>query len=163
MSGLHEGDALGCFEHATASIERNHATIDIMLGSLLPEADDHQLNATARDLARLGEGLIRTARLIEKMEDPAQPVASPEGGLALGWELDRLVANRYAGRRGVSVRSRNGIRAGTVFRIDDFWRENGVLVGVVWKTPDQRFDWLTPLELTTWTRPLPPIGRARSA
>lgn len=163
MRGLHNDDALGLFEHATASIERNHAAIDIMLGSLPPEADDRQLNTTAKDLARLGEGLIRTAKLIEKMEHVVEPLHSLEHEPALAWELDRLVANRYAGRRGVSVRSRNGIRAGTVFQIDDFWRENGVLVGVVWKTPDQRFDWLTPLELTTWTRPLPPTGRTCSA
>ncbi|MGI9506452.1 MAG: hypothetical protein ACR2RE_25700, partial [Geminicoccaceae bacterium] len=98
------------------------------------------------------EGLTRTGRLVERMTDSDQSASSLE------WELDRVLANRYAGRRGISIRSRNGIKAGTVFRIDDFWRENGVLIGVVWKTPKPRFDWLTPLELATWTRPLPPIS-----
>jgi len=154
MRGPLDGDAIDDLTQEISVLDLNLATITGMLGSTrLLELDArtrNELGRFAKTLKDVGKGASRAATLIEKTNMNAKVE------LALEWDLQRYLAEGFTSCRGQSTKARGDIRKGTTFHVDDFWRgENGVLIGVIWHHQPGTFEWLTPLELKLWTRPLP--------
>jgi len=153
MRGPLDGDVIEDLNRAISVLDLNLATITGMLGSArLLELDAPtrtELGRFAKTLHDVGEGASRAAMLIDKANTDA------DADLALEWDLQRHLADGFTSCRGLSTRTHGDIKAGTTFHVDDVWRgENGVLIGVIWHDRARTFEWLTPLELKSWTRPL---------
>jgi len=106
---------------------------------------------------------LRLAKLLERLEFLAMCAmraatsikSMPVLNKTPAYGSDFLVAleARLTTDRGHSIHPLCGMPAGTSFVIDDYWEmEQGILIGVVWDTPEKPFFWLSPLEFMTATR-----------
>lgn len=152
MRGPGNEGMLAELEQTMVGLAMHVEAIDDLLrcqgGQDLDAASREKLSALGPALETLGERAARAASLIDR-------TPSISDGPSPGWDLERFLVQDMFACRGRSIKRLGDVAPGTTFVIDDYWRgENGVLIGVVWETPSRPFEWLSPLELKTCTRPI---------